>query len=120
MSVTRGIRGSRQSCGTCSAPRCAARPTAWLNTPATPSRLQRSRDSVLWLQLGGAMLGSKRSVMLCVACLPPPRTATEDAAEERWFQQLELDAHVAAYAGVPVLFGDFNARTAALLDWPGD
>lgn len=74
------------------------------------------------MQLDSALPGSKRPVMLCTVYLPP-RVATQAAAaeaDERWFQQLEMDIQAAGSIGVPLVLGDFNARTASEPDWPED
>ena len=73
---------------------------------------------MLWVRLPNALAGG-RALLLAVCYSPPCDPGPEAAdADDAWFQRLASDWVQALTLGVPVLAGDFNARTKRRHDWP--
>lgn len=89
----------------------STRAVAWRSRPA---------DGVLWVQLPGALAGSRTWAVAVCYHRPPTRAAREEEEEAAgWYARLAAEWVEAEAAGwIPTVVGDLNARTAAAPDWP--
>ena len=76
----------------------------------------RPADGVLWVRFPGLLAGT--DLLLAACYLPPQGSGGCPTDLLAWFDNLTSDWAATSASGIPLLAGDFNARTADAPDWP--